>query len=145
MNPSTDQPKKRGCLKGCLWSVLLGAILIAGGIWLVLDPNSLLNKQSAISTTCEWARLNPPPVPNSQIHVETKGGMFSREFIVTFSGNANDILTWLKASPGTRDKFESAKSPRAAHFEISPGGGAQFAEITISHGGTRVMIPAYWS
>ena len=145
MNVPTDQPKKRGCLKGCLSAALLSLIVIVGGIWLLLDPNSFLGKPGAISTTCEWTRLIPPPVSNSQIHVETRGGMFTREFILTFSGDADNILSWLKASPSTRATFETTGTPRDAHVEISPGGGAQFAEITISENGTQVVIRAYWS
>lgn len=138
-------PAKKGCYKGCV--VIFGMLLclVGGGVWLIMDPNSPLNKASAIACVCEWARLNPLPVPNSAVHVETKGSMFTREFIVTFHGSKNDILQWLNASPGTQNAYRDAHALKYERMDISPGGGAQFAEITISEDGTKVVIRAYWS
>lgn len=141
-----NSPKKSvGCLKGCLVVLCVIAVLVAGGIWLGFNPNSPLNKGSAIACVCEWARLNPLPVPNSAVHVETKGGMFTREFVVTFHGDKKSILQWLNASPGTQNAYRDIHSLKYERMSISPGGGAQFAEITISEDGTKVVIHAYWS
>jgi len=146
MEEALNSPKKNsGCFKGCLVVLFVMAVLVAGGIWLVLDPNSPLNKTSAIECVCEWARLNPLPVPNSAVHVETKGSMFTREFIVTFHGDKKSILQWLNASPGTQNAYRDIHSLKYERMSISPGGGAQFAEITISEEGTKVVIRAYWS
>ncbi len=144
-NELPNLPKKRDWLKGCLWTLFVGAVFVVGTVWLVFDANSPLNKASAIACTCEWARLNPLPVGQSAVHVETKGGMFTREFIVTFTGKREDILAWLNASPGTQNAYRDTRMLNAMHQEISPGGGAQFAEITISENGTKVVIRAYWS
>lgn len=141
-----NSPKRNsGCHKGCLVVLFVIAVLVAGRIWLVLDPNSPQNKASAIECVCEWARLNPLPVPNSAVHVETKGGIFTREFIVTFHGDMKSILQWLNASPGTQNAYRDIHSLKYERMSISPGGGAQFAEITISEQGTKVVIRAYWS
>jgi hypothetical protein len=136
---------KRGCLKGCAVVACITVALIAGGIWMVLDPNSPFNKPSAIACACKWARLNPLPVPSSAVHVETKGSMFSREFIVTFTGKREDILAWLNASSGTQNPYRDSASVLDMHQTISPGGGAQFAEIAIYERGTKVVIHVYWS
>lgn len=142
-HPKTSS--KRGCFKGCAFAACIAMALITGGIWMVLDPNSPLNKPSAIECACEWARLNPLPVPSSAVHVETKGSMFSREFTLTFTGERKDILAWLNASPGTQNPYRDSASVLDMHQTISPGGGAQFAEIAISEQGTKVVIHVYWS
>lgn len=149
MEPApTNFSKKKaafvGCLTGCLIIVCSVAMLGGVGAWLIMDPNSPISKPSAIACVCEWARLAPLPAPNSAVHVESKGSMFSREFIVTFTAKSKDISAWLHASPGTREYFES-KTPSEWHRELTPGGGAQFAEITVSENGTKVVIRAYWS
>ena len=138
-------PKKSSCVKGCVVVLGVMAVLVTGAIWLVLDPNSPLNKASAIECVCEWARLNPLPVPNSAVHVETKGGIFTREFIVTFHGDKKSILQWLNASPGTQNAYRDIHSLKYERMSISQSGGAQFAEVTISEEGTKVVIQAYWS
>jgi hypothetical protein len=91
-----------GCLIGC-FPIVCVLLIAAGGVWLLLSSDVSLNKPSAISCVCEWARLAPLPVPNSEVNVETKGGMFSREFIVTFKAEAKDASAWLHASPSTRE------------------------------------------
>jgi hypothetical protein len=141
----SNPPKKHGCLKGCLVVACVAMLLAAGAVWLVLDPNSPMNKASAINCVCEWARLKPLPVPNSSVHVETKGSMFTREFIITFHADKETVLAWLNASPGTQNAYRDSRTLSHMHQEITPGGGAQFAEITISENGTKVVIRAYWS
>ena len=142
-HPKTSS--KRGCFKACAVAACVSMAFIAGGVWMMLNPNSPLNKSSAIACACEWARLNRLPVSNSAVHVETKGSMFTREFTVTFTGKREDILAWLNASPGTQNPYRNSNSVLDMHQTISPGGGAQFAEIAIYEQGTNVVIHVYWS
>jgi len=71
--------------------------------------------------------------------------MFTREFIVSFDAAPEKILLWLQSSKGTQHAFRGKTTLADTHMNLVPGGGAQFAEITISKGGTRVLIRAYWS
>lgn len=89
--------------------------------------------------------MNPLPVPAGKVHVQTKGTAFTREFIVTFTGEREAIHAWLNASPGTRSLYRDPGLGGIFHHALAPGGGAQFAEITVSQGGTKVVIRAYWS
>lgn len=124
--------------------VILGVVAFMA--WMFLAPESPMNRASAIKATCEWARLNPLPVIDSEVRITTNGSMFTREFIIGFEGAADKILAWLQASPGTASAFAKRKVTEGdAHLEISPGGGAAFAEITISQNGRHVRIRAYWS
>lgn len=137
--------RRRLWVGGCLLLLLGAGSLIGVAAWLLLDPNSFLMKPSAVQCACEWGRLDPLPVPLSQVHVTTRGGMFTRELEVTFEGDPRAILDWLKKSPGTHSAFHGFAKPQDLHLEITPGGGAVFAEITVSKNGSRVVIHTYWS
>ncbi len=91
-----------------------------------------------------WANLNPLPVPNSAVQVETKASIFSREFPLLFTAKRKDGMTWLDASRalGTLTVTPPAFS---TCITLSPGGGDQFAEIAIYEGGTKVGAHVYWS
>jgi hypothetical protein len=114
-------------------------------IWRALDADSPLMKPSAVASVCDWARLDPLPVPLSQVHATTQGSMMTREFEVSFEGDPHAILSWLKKSPGTSADCQRLVKPADLHLRIAPGGGATFAEITVSKNGSRVVIRAYWS
>ena len=147
-NPTQSKPS-RNCLACLLWLCGVGAIVsavlgLAG--WYLMSPNSPENRSSAIQATCEWARLNPLPVQDEEVNVTTKGSMFTREFIIEFEAPADRILQWLKESPGTAAAFSSSKGhAQDTHLEITPGGGAVFAEITVSQNGRHIRVRAYWS
>lgn len=111
----------------------------------LLGATTWFNKRSAIKCACEWARLNPLPVPASKVHVQAKGSGATREFIVTFTGERAVILAWLKDSPGTQGAYSDVEKSDHFHRRLSPGGGAQFAEITVFASGTKVVIRTYWS
>lgn len=143
--PAAAPQTKKSCLRMPVALLVVIGVLAACALWLLLNPNSPLNKASATECVCEWARLAPLPVPNDAVHIETRGGMFTREFILSFRGTREEISTWLLASPSTRDSFSGSKTPHDWHRELVPGGGAQFAEITLSENGTKVVIRAYWS
>lgn len=132
-------------IKGCLGTTIVAIICIAVLAWLFLDSQSPINRRSAIACTCEWAQLEPLPVPNGEVKIETKGGMFSREFVITFTAPPDTLLKWLQSSAGTKEAFTGKTTLTDTHLQIAPGGGAQFAEITISNCGTKVVIRTYWS
>lgn len=71
--------------------------------------------------------------------------MFTREFVVSFDATPEKILSWLQSSNGTKHAFNGKTTLADTYMQLTPGGGAQFAEITISNGGTRVLVRCYWS
>lgn len=146
---TSRQTSKKSCLTCLLWfcgvAAIVSAVLGLAG-WYLMSPNSPKNRSSAIQATCEWARLNPLPVQDEEVNVTTKGSMFTREFIIEFEAPADRILQWLKESPGTSAAFSTSRDKaQDTHLEITPGGGAVFAEITVSQNGRHIRVRAYWS
>jgi hypothetical protein len=93
----------------------------------------------------EWARLAAYPETARDLRATTSGGPFTRAFRVSFSAPAADIEKWLKDSPGTREAEPTHPSPGKRHFAISPGGGAQHAEVVVDDVAGVVAIYVYWS
>lgn len=92
-----------------------------------------------------WARLAPYPATASNLQATTEGSAFSRAFRVSFSAPTADIERWIQESPGPSEAKVDHPSPRVRHFEISPGGGAQHAEMTVDDEAGMVRIYVYWS
>jgi hypothetical protein len=129
----------------------VGSVLVFGGaglMWLAysfLSPDSSRNRASAIDCTLEWGRLAPLPPSAQQLTVTTHGSMFSREFRTNFVAPPEDIEEWVQCSPGTREAVVTTPSPGVRHFQIKPGGGAEFAEVTVDDTQHSVSIRVYWS
>lgn len=102
------------------------------------------NYHSGLDATKEWARLNDFPATATDVSVETKGSMFTREFTVTFVAPLKDITSWLNQSPGTKDVTPTTAGS-VRKYEIQPGGGAQHAELEVDERTRTVKINAYWS
>lgn len=100
-----------------------------------------LEKASAISTTIEWAQLAPFPDNIYDFNITTKGSSGTREFNCEFKASKETILAWLKKCPSLSEEINFEKDI----FEIAPGGGAQFAEITVDWNIGKVVIVTYWS
>ncbi len=129
------------------WSrvVLLCVVLAIVGGWAAYRVYDRKCQDSAMKTTLVWARLAPFPSSARNLHVQAKGSMFTREFIVSFEAPAVDIQAWLQSSPGTAGTQGAVSPDGNRHFSIQAGGGAQFAELTLSPDGQKVTIRAYWS
>jgi hypothetical protein len=102
------------------------------------------SRHSAISTTCLWAGLAPLPVPESEVDVDVSGGMFTREFRISFTADMAAIKEWLNASPGVVNGF-GADGEGARKYIVKPGGGAQYGEVRVDDATGRVTIRTYWS
>ncbi|KPL02365.1 MAG: hypothetical protein AMK75_02895 [Planctomycetes bacterium SM23_65] len=125
--------------------VLLGVVLVGILVWLVLDPGSPWNRESTMQTVRSWTRLAPLPSSARQLKIETRGSMFTREFIVTFEASSADVSRWLEASPGTSECMPTVQADGWHKYPVTPGGGAQFSEVLVSPDGTKVRIRTYWS
>lgn len=110
-----------------------------------LNSSTAREKEAALSSTRQWARLSSFPKTAYGLRVTHGGSMFTREFIVEFKAPAKDVERWLKESPGTKDVKPIAWQDGTLCYKIKPGGGAQFAELTVTKRGTAIMIRTYWS
>jgi hypothetical protein len=140
--PSISRPRTK--------RVLLTALLLlfGGGTWFAYTffcPRSSRNQASAIEATLVWGRLAPFPGSAQQFRITTAGSPFTRAFRATFIAPPADLEQWLQQSPGTRRTTPTTPSRGIRHFEITPGGGAQWAEVTVDDTNHRVSIYVYWS
>jgi hypothetical protein len=124
--------------------VLAGALAFGLGAaaWLTY---SSLQRASAINATREWGRLAPFPALAQDLTVTTHGSIFTREFRTSFVAPPEDIEAWLQNSPGTREAVVTTAVDGVRHFQITPGSGAEFAEVTVDDTQHRVFIRVYWS
>lgn len=124
-----------------LISLILVAAALAAGVggyfWFTQEPEM-------IRVALEWARMNPIPASAAGVDVDMKGSMFTREFVVQFTAPASDVDAWLLASPGTCSETPT-RDGTVRKYSISPGGGAQFAEVRVDEESCRVTIRTYWS
>lgn len=102
------------------------------------------NRLSAINAATKWARLAPLPASAKNVQVETKGTMFTRQFVITFDAPPAVIQQWIAASPGPSSATQSIAGS-VTTYAITPGGGAQFAEVKVDLNANRVVIRTYWS
>jgi len=122
-----------------------GMMFVALAFVCVLVVFMIANRQSAIDCTLEWGRLAPFPATAEQFSITTHGNMFTREFRASFIASPDEIERWLKESPGTRQAVPTTPFPGVRKFQITPGGGAQFAEVSVDDAKHQVFIVVSWS
>ena len=128
--------------------LVFGGAFVLGVAWLAysfLSPDSARNRGAALDATREWGRLDPLPPSAQQLTITTHGSIFTSEFRTSFVAPPEDIEAWLENSPGTREAVMTRLSPGVRHFKITPGGGAEFAEVIVDDSIHRVSIRVYWS
>ena len=103
------------------------------------------DRQSMLETTLSWGRLAPIPANATDFRIAKGGNMFTRSFNASFTAPVADVKRWLRESPGTRDAKPERVSPTIRRIQISPGEGANFAEVTVDDKSGMVMIYVYWS
>lgn len=79
------------------------------------------------------------------ITIKTEGNAFSRAFRSSFTLLKEDLKKWIKESPGLQDAEITSVGETKKHYQIKPGGKAQFAEVTIDFNTNYVEIYTYWS
>ena len=101
-------------------------------------------REVAIESTLSWARMAEVPSRLKVVSVDSRGSLFTREFLMTVSGESDDIEDWLNASPGIQDSTRIQERGMTI-YQIKPGGGAVFAEATYAVDKRTLIIRVYWS
>lgn len=112
--------------------------------WMLFEQRSTDNQTTNLNTARAWARLDPLPASATNLQIETRSGLFTREFIVTFKAPPDDIKRWLQVSPGPREARHETRAD-AIHYTITPGGGAGFAALDVALDYTFVRVWAKWN
>jgi hypothetical protein len=93
----------------------------------------------------EWGRLAPFPVSATNVTIKTEGNSFTRSFRASFKAPKRDIQAWINASPGLSETTPKEISDNKVQYTISPGGGANMAEVVIDYNLNKVEIYVSWS
>jgi hypothetical protein len=149
----TDKMKK--------WNKL---IWLAGGLALILPicivglllilfllpSNNRDNADSArrdemISLTLRWGRLARFPESVRDLSVRTEGNIFTRSFRVHFNASEEVITKWIADSPGLKEAVIQSTVDGKEKYVISPGDGANYAEVIVDFRTGQVDIYVAWS
>ncbi|MBV6499413.1 MAG: hypothetical protein CJBNEKGG_01869 [Prosthecobacter sp.] len=137
-----------GVIAGVALTVV-GTLALIYGLDITFGPPGYphFTEKSARTAIIEWARLSPFPVEAQNFTIVAGGGMFTREFRVSFFGDSTAIAAWVRSCPGIADpKTARAESPDGSvTFEIPAGGGAVFAELIHHPVRGTICIRTYWS
>ena len=131
-----QQTRKRLQILGIAGVISIVGLFFAYRAW---------DRHEMLRVTLIWGRLAPLPASAQDFTISKEGTMFTRAFRASFAAPTADIARWLRNSPGTRDLTPEKPSPTTRRFLISPGGGAQHAEVTVDDSSGIVSIYVYWS
>ena len=129
---------------------LIGIIYASAFVWFLTPSNSRDNQDPAkqkemMALVLEWGRLSPFPTSATNVSIKTEGNSFTRSFRASFTAPKQDIQKWIQNSPGLKETTSDELSDNKVQYIISPGGGANQAEVTIDYGLSQVEIYVSWS
>ena len=113
--------------------------------WLLIDPESPLNRRSALNATKSWACLADFPSTAQEIEIETTGSMITREFTVTFKDSPAAISKWIADCPGPSSVNPTTDPQGWKIYSYPACEGAQHAEVRVSPAGDQAIINTFWS
>lgn len=151
----TKNNEMKKWIKITLWSsgsiitlLLIGFLIL---IWPFLPiQNSLDNRNPArkaemTEITLKWGRLAPFPENVENFTIYTTGSPFTRTFKGSFTATEDIIKSWIAQSPGLQDaKIESISETKKKYI-ITPGGGANYAEVVIDYEIGKIEFRVSWS
>jgi len=145
MNNKTKSPK----MIISLASAILCVALVAFGGLFIASSNSRDNQDPAkqkemMALVLEWGRLSPFPTSATNVSIKTEGNSFTRSFRVSFTAPKRDIESWIKDSPGLNETTPDELSDNKVQYTITPGSGANKAEVTIDYGLNQIEIYVSW-
>ena len=117
-------------------------------VFCIFPPNVVMNfipfyHDKMIQDTVEWCRIDDFPVQG--IEIEVKGSVFSREYVGSFIASKELVDVWVENSPGLQNAKTEILSKGVIKYIITPGGGAQYAEVVIDFEYGKVTFRTYWS
>jgi hypothetical protein len=136
-----------------------GSILVVAGclavlFFVLLAPSSNSRdgqnptrqaEMAAIDIISEWGRLAPFPENAENLLIRAEGNPFTRSFRASFSAPEEEIRTWIAASPGLAEAAVTSTPDGKLKYLISPGGGANYAEVVIDFKSGVVQVYVSWS
>lgn len=125
--------------------VLLSTLgIVVYGNWNI-KIGELEEDREAIELALLWGGLSNLPVSFQVLRVEKKGGPFTRQFIIEFQADSDEIIDWLKNSKRIEVKPELDIKKRSI-YNIYPGEeGATGGNIEIDWLQNIVVIDMSWS
>ena len=126
------------------WRIVAFVLACASAVGLLLLMTGRAETRQQREAALEWARLAPFPESAINLRSTTSGNMFTRSFRVVFSAPPAEIERWLRASPGTRGVVPDRPGPAKRRYQIEPGGGANFAEVTVDDATGEVVVDVSW-
>jgi hypothetical protein len=128
---------------------ITGIIYFSAVVWYLAPSNARDNQNSAkqketMSSVLAWGRLAPFPANAANVSIETEGNSFTRSFHASFVAPKQDIQVWINDSPGLNEAAPEELSSGKVWYRITPGGGANKAEVTINYILNSVEIYVSW-
>jgi hypothetical protein len=108
------------------------------------DNQDHAKQAEMMALVLEWGRLAPFPASATNISIKTEGSSFTRSFRASFIATKQDIETWMNDSPGINEATPEEISKNKVQYIIEPGGGANWAEVTIDFASDKVEIYVSW-
>ncbi|MHC0440370.1 hypothetical protein [Flavobacterium sp. 3-210] len=100
-------------------------------------------KKDAINASLSWGQLNELPKDAVIFHLEKRGSMFTRQFIIEFTSSKPAIKNWILKSRGFKNVKPEIKNGIKT-YEIHPrDSDALGGKVEIE--GNRVLINMSWS
>ena len=100
-------------------------------------------KKEIIETTLLWSGLNKFPENAEIIDIEKRGSMFTRQFIIKFNAEKEEIQKWKNSSKRLKNNIPKING-KTELYRISPGeNGAMGGKVEIE--GNNVKINISWS
>ena len=129
-------------------TILLVALVAFAGLFLgssnSRDNQDPAKQEEMMALVLEWGRLSPFPASATNVSIETEGNSFTRSFHASFEAPKQDIQSWIKDSPGLNETTPEELSENKVQYLITPGGGANRAEVTIDYALNQVEIYVSW-
>ena len=126
------------------FSILIISVLIVI-MYLIFFSNVVLpwKKEEAIKTTLNWEGLYKLPDHIKNLEIEQRGSAFTRQFIIKFSSDQNEIQKWILNSKRLKSNIPKINN-KTKIYEIYPGeNGAMGGKVEIE--GAKVFINISWN
>jgi hypothetical protein len=120
--------------------------LFIGSAYFILDEMVVLpsKRQKVIQTTLDWGGLADLPINLEEVHIEKRGSIFTRQFILEFEFNSqSEVDKWIIQSKRLRTLNPIIKG-NSKVYEIYPGELDSYGGI-IEISGKKVRIDMSWS